>query len=84
MLREGQTKLMENLSGASNPMANMPGFEAMQEHQAAFMKAMTGVWPPSSTPEVEEPADEPEKADDLNDIKAQLAALQSQLERMGK
>nr|WP_322865467.1 polyhydroxyalkanoate synthesis repressor PhaR [Aquicoccus sp. G2-2]MEA1112712.1 polyhydroxyalkanoate synthesis repressor PhaR [Aquicoccus sp. G2-2] len=43
MLRDGQSKVMENM-GAMNPMAKMPGFEAMQAQQEAFMKAMSGTW----------------------------------------
>ena len=39
MLREGQSKMMENFA---NPMGAMPGFEAMKASQAAFVKAMTG------------------------------------------
>jgi polyhydroxyalkanoate synthesis repressor PhaR len=77
MLREGQSKMMENMAIA-NPMANVPGFEAMQAQQAAFFKAMTGGLMGSSGPEVEEPGDE------LSDIKKQLAELQSKLAKMGE
>ena len=41
MLRDGQSKMMENMN-AMNPMAKMPGFEAMQAQQEAFLKAMSG------------------------------------------
>ena len=41
MLRDSQSKMMENMS-AMNPMATMPGFEAMKVQQEAFLKAMTG------------------------------------------
>ena len=41
MLRDGQSKMVENMS-AMNPMAQMPGFEAMRAQQEAVMKAMTG------------------------------------------
>jgi len=41
MLKQGQSAMMENMS-AINPMASMPGFEAMRAQQEAFMKAMTG------------------------------------------
>lgn len=44
MLREGQSKLMENMASMSSPMAAMPGFEAMQRQQKMFMKAMMGGW----------------------------------------
>ncbi|AHM02678.1 PhbF [Roseibacterium elongatum DSM 19469] len=41
MLKEGQSKMVENMT-AMNPMASMPGFEAMRAQQEAFMKAMMG------------------------------------------
>ncbi|PUB18740.1 polyhydroxyalkanoate synthesis repressor PhaR [Yoonia sediminilitoris] len=76
MLREGQSKAMGNL-GKANPMSAMPGFEAMRAQQEAFFKAMTGgIMPGTSAPEKE--------ADDLGDIKEQLAALQEKLSKMGK
>src|SRR5210317_403487 len=37
MLKQGQSAMMENMS-AINPMASMPGFEAMRAQQEAFMK----------------------------------------------
>lgn len=44
MLREGQSKLMENMASMPSPMAGMPGYEAMQRQQKLFMKAMMGGW----------------------------------------
>ncbi|WCR09895.1 polyhydroxyalkanoate synthesis repressor PhaR [Paracoccus stylophorae] len=44
MLREGQSKLMENMTTMSGPMAGMPGFDAMQRQQRIFLKAMMGGW----------------------------------------
>jgi polyhydroxyalkanoate synthesis repressor PhaR len=79
MLREGQSKMMDNMTKVS-PMANLPGFDAMRAQQEAFFKAMTGglmKMPGSSGPSAE-----PEG--DLDDIKKQLAELQSKLSRMGK
>ena len=43
MLRDGQAKMMENMS-SMNPIAKMPGMEAMKTQQEAFLKAMTGGW----------------------------------------
>jgi polyhydroxyalkanoate synthesis repressor PhaR len=79
MLRDGQSKVMENMSKV-NPMAKMPGFEAMQAQQAAFFKAMTsGIGKIGST------APAPEKDDaDLEEIKKQLADLQAKLSKLGK
>lgn len=44
MLRDGQSKLMENMATIPNPMAKMPGFDAMQRQQRMFLKAMMGGW----------------------------------------
>ncbi|MEL6958867.1 MAG: polyhydroxyalkanoate synthesis repressor PhaR [Pseudomonadota bacterium] len=78
MLQSGQSKMMENM-GAMNPLSKMPGFEAMQAQQQAFLKAMTGGIMGGSK-------DAPAEADneDLDDIKAELAALQEKLSKMGK
>jgi len=80
MLREGQSKVMENLA---NPLASMPGYEAMKAQQQAFLKAMTGGWAVGSTPEPET-AEAPGKTEDLDDIKKQLAELQEKLSKMGQ
>ena len=79
MLREGQSKML----GKMNPLSSMPGFEAMQAQQEAFMKAFTsglGQWPSGPSAQ-DEPATE---GDDLSDIKAQLADLQAKLSKIGK
>jgi polyhydroxyalkanoate synthesis repressor PhaR len=73
-----QSKVMDNMTKV-NPMAKMPGFDAMRAQQEAFFKVMTGglsgVMGSSG----------PAKDDtDLDDIKKQLAELQSKLNRMGK
>ena len=84
MLRDGQSKMMENMAKVS-PIAKMPGFEAMQAQQEAFMKAMTsglkGGWPGSSgpAPDTDEASDE-----GLDEIKRQLSELQAKLSKMGK
>ena len=82
MLRDGQTRVMENMN-AINPMAKMPGLDVMQAQQEAFMKAMTGgmagKWPGSSASETEA---EPESGEDLDAIKKQLAELQEKLSKL--
>ena len=78
MLREGQSKMMENMT-AVNPMASMPGFEAMRAQQQAFMKAMMGGMMPTATRAGSAPR---EGADELGDIKRQLAELQEKLSKM--
>lgn len=44
MLRNSQSKLVENMSALPNPMSNVPGFEAMQRQQQMFLRAMMGGW----------------------------------------
>lgn len=87
MLRDGQSKMMDNLGTMGNPMASMPGFEAMQAQQEAFMKAMMGGFPGSSVPggndDQEEEASNSNGNDDLEKIKKQLAELQSKLSDIG-
>lgn len=91
MLRDGQSKMMENMN-VINPMAKMPGFEALQAQQEAFLKAMSGGmsggW---SAPEPEKTAAKSSgksaaaksgEGDDLDAIKQQLADLQSKLNKM--
>ena len=83
MLREGQSKIMENMTGFPNPMAAMPGFDAMRKQQEAFMKTMMGGVPgwSASGPVREEDA-EVTSADDLAQIKKQLAELQKKLSKL--
>ncbi len=84
MLKQGQSKMVENMT-AMNPMASMPGFEAMRAQQEAFFKAMTGgVGQGWSGPSPDDGADETGTSADeeLADIKKQLAELQSKLSRM--
>lgn len=77
MLRDGQSKLMDNMTAIS-PMAAMPGFQAMQAQQRAFLKAMTGGVIASTAPT----PDAGSEQDDLSDIKRQLADLQDRLAKM--
>lgn len=82
MLRDGQSKMVENMA-VMNPLASMPGFEAMRAQQEAFMKAMTGgvsgQWSGPGTGDSEE-SDGAE--DELSQIKKQLAELQSKLSKL--
>lgn len=90
MLQNGQSKIMENMTKI-NPMATMPGFDAMRAQQEAFLKAMTGGTTPfgSSGPAPDDGVGRASasggKGDqDLDEIKSQLAALQEQLAKMTK
>jgi len=83
MLRDGQAKVMENMT-SMNPLAKMPGFDAMQAQQEAFMRAMMsggGNWPAGARPDsAAQP--EPESTEDLDAIKKQLAELQEKLSKL--
>lgn len=79
MLRDGQNKVMENMS--MNPINSMPGFEAMKAQQEAFMKAFGF---PSVDQASSETAEQGSPNNELDAIKEQLAALQEQLSKMGK
>jgi polyhydroxyalkanoate synthesis repressor PhaR len=81
MLRDGRSKMVENMS-TLNPMAKMPGMEAMQAQQDAFMKAMTGGWGGGTTSPTPESDAEPEQGEDLEAIKKQLADLQQKLSKL--
>ena len=80
MLRDGQSKMMENMAKA-NPISQMPGFEAMRAQQEAFFKAMTGGMGGlmgSSGPAPES------KDDDLDELKRQVAEMQAKLSRINQ
>lgn len=79
--RQGQEKWVENINRV-NPMTKMPGFEAMQAQQEAFLKAMTGGAKPG-WPSGPQPEGEPEE-ESLEDIRRQLATLQAKLSKMDK
>ncbi|WP_135449942.1 MULTISPECIES: polyhydroxyalkanoate synthesis repressor PhaR [Tabrizicola] len=81
MLRNSQAKMMENLSAFPNPMAAVPGFEAMRKQQEAFLKSMMGGMPGwgGSGPAREE---DTAASDDIAEIKKQLAELQKKLSKL--
>ncbi len=87
MLRDSQSKMMENMAKVS-PMAKLPGFEAMQAQQEAFLKAMTGGfkggWPGASNPAREDDDTGKDEEAGLDEIKRQLQDLQTKLSKMGK
>ena len=79
MFRESQSKWAESMTQINPMMPKIPGLEAMQAQQEAFLKAMTGKmgkgW---SAPE------QPEPEEDLDAIKKQLAELQAKLSKLNK
>ncbi|KGJ11949.1 polyhydroxyalkanoate synthesis repressor PhaR [Paracoccus versutus] len=90
MLREGQSKMMENLSTFPNPMSSMPGFEALQRQQQLFLKAMAAGWGAgSSGPEMEETETDETRSgkkasapEDMAEIRRQLAELQKRISKL--
>ena len=80
MLREGQSKMLENLGALPNPMKGVPGFEAMQAQQKAFLEAMMQGWGAARGAAAEDEtaaAETPQS--ELEAIKKQLAELQKKL-----
>ncbi len=87
MLRNGQSKALENMGAIPNPLLAMPGFELMRKQQEAFMKTMTmGVpgWTGAApTAPRADPADAAQTAaDELAEIKKQFAELQKKLSKL--
>ncbi len=85
MLRQSQSKLIGNLGGFPNPLASVPGFDAMIKQQEAFLKSMMGGIPAwgGSGPNPDAPTDSDlPSADELAQIKRQLAELQSKLSKL--
>ncbi|MCB2111268.1 MAG: polyhydroxyalkanoate synthesis repressor PhaR [Defluviimonas sp.] len=88
MLREGQSKLMENLTTFPNPMASMPGFEALQRQQQAFLRSMMGGFGSGGKaprPEDDEAAAKARGArdgDEIAAIRKQLSDLQDKLSKL--
>jgi polyhydroxyalkanoate synthesis repressor PhaR len=82
MLREGQAKMVENLTAIPSPLSTMPGFEAMRKQQEAFLKTMMGGMSGWKAPTSEDKAADDPKADELADIKKQLAEMQRKLSKL--
>lgn len=79
MLRDGQSKVLENMAVIPNPLHAMPGFDAMRKQQEAFMKTMMGGLPWKGT---QPQSDAPDGTDDLAEIKRQFAELQKKLSKL--
>lgn len=88
MLRESQTKIVENMTHMPNPLATMPGVDQWRKQQEAFLSSMMGGWKgaaasPDADPSAAAPQEAPVKDTEIEDIKRQLAALQQQLAAKG-
>jgi polyhydroxyalkanoate synthesis repressor PhaR len=86
MLRDSQSKMMQNLTKVPNPMSTVPGFEAMRKQQEAFLKSMMGGAMPGwsgSGPDADDgETDAKDESAELAQIKAQLAELQKKLSKL--
>lgn len=87
MLRDGQSKVFENLSTLPNAAPALRGFEAMRQQQEAFLTSMmTGnmpIWGAEPPPAQETAPSEPSnQSDELAQIKKQLADLQKKLSKL--
>lgn len=82
MLQKGQSQMMENMAKA-NPLAGLPGMDAMRAQQEAFLKAMTGGLAPGAASGADETSSESD-SEGLDDIKKQLSELQDKLSKLGK
>jgi len=82
MLRDGQSKIIENLGTIPNPLSAMPGFEAMRKSQEAFMKTMMAGLPVPAWPVPAPKTEAPKDSAELAQIKQQLADLQSKLSKL--
>ncbi len=85
MLRDGQSKVLENMGTIPNPLTAMPGFEAMRKQQEAFMKTMMGGipgWSQPAAPGAAKSEPDPGPADELAEIKRQFAELQKKLSKL--
>jgi polyhydroxyalkanoate synthesis repressor PhaR len=84
MLREGPEKLAQ-MNPMMAQMSKMPGFEAMQRQQQAFLESMMSGWKTMQPPAPEEEsAPAAEDDEDLTAIRRQLAALEEKLSKMGR
>ncbi|MBK4215311.1 polyhydroxyalkanoate synthesis repressor PhaR [Paracoccus caeni] len=98
MLRENQSKIIENMATLPNPMSHVPGFDAMQRQQQMFIKALMSGWSGNTgptpddvegdTPEASRGTASPEGADDaaetedMAEIRRQLAELQQRISKL--
>lgn len=87
MLRDSQARLVENMNALPPPLVPLPGLDALQRQQQAFLKAMMGGWAGATGPEPDEPAPAArparaasgDAADEMAEIRRQLAALQKRI-----
>lgn len=84
MLRDSQSKMVENLTKVPSPLAGVPGFDAMRKQQDAFLKTIMGGVPgwSGAGAAADDAGEATPKSDELREIKAQLAELQKKLSKL--
>ncbi len=84
MLRDGPTKVIENMNAIPNPLTAMPGFDLMRKQQEAFMKTMMGGVPGwgGTGPSSDDSGGSQDPAEELAEIKKQFAELQKKLSKL--
>lgn len=88
MLRNGQSRMLEQLTALQHPMASMPGFAEMQRQQQAFLRAMMAGWtgPALSagdpSPSATRAQSDASPSSEAEDIRRQLAELQARISRL--
>jgi polyhydroxyalkanoate synthesis repressor PhaR len=82
MLRDGQSKMVENLTVIPSPLTSMPGFDAMRKQQEAFLKTFMGAVPGWPTAGAKPEATSETSGEDLAEIKRQFAELQKKLSKL--
>lgn len=86
MLRESQSKMMENFTSIPTPMNPISGFEAMQRQQKAFLSTVVPGWkgqPGEAAPgEAAAPAADPEAEAELKQIRQQLDELKQKMAKL--
>lgn len=88
MLRNGQSRMLEQLTALQHPMASMPGFAEMQRQQQAFLRAMMAGWTGPAlgagdpSPSATRAQSDAPPSSEAEDIRRQLAELQTRISRL--
>ena len=77
MLRDGQSKMLEQLSSLQHPMASMPGFSEMQRQQQMFLRAMMGGWTAGSSGPARDDDDDAEPPEPASETRAPRPSRQA-------
>ncbi|MBV7257362.1 polyhydroxyalkanoate synthesis repressor PhaR [Pacificimonas sp. WHA3] len=77
-LRRNQAEFAKSMLGASNPFASLA-----QQNMKIFEAAFTGGKTKAAQPADSDPAPAPAKDSEVEELKAELAAMQAKLDRLG-